>query len=68
MDKIRIKGGTPLKGQVTLSGAKNAALPIMSAAILADGWSTLTNLPALLDIQTEKKLLSFLGASFEDGP
>jgi UDP-N-acetylglucosamine 1-carboxyvinyltransferase len=68
MDKIRIKGGIPLKGQVTLSGAKNAALPIMSAAILADGWSTLTNLPALRDIQTEKKLLSFLGASFEDGP
>ncbi|MBA4394487.1 MAG: UDP-N-acetylglucosamine 1-carboxyvinyltransferase [Desulfobacca sp.] len=67
MDKIRIKGGVPLKGQVTLSGAKNAALPIMSAAILADGWSTLSNLPALRDIQTEKKLLSFLGASFEEG-
>jgi UDP-N-acetylglucosamine 1-carboxyvinyltransferase len=68
MDKIRIKGGVSLKGQVNLSGAKNAALPIMSAAILADGWSTLGNLPALRDIQTEKKLLSFLGASFEEGP
>jgi UDP-N-acetylglucosamine 1-carboxyvinyltransferase len=68
MDKIRIKGGVPLKGQVTLSGAKNAALPIMSAALLTDGWSTLSNLPALRDIQTEKKLLSFLGASFEEGP
>jgi len=68
MDKIRIKGGIPLKGKVVLSGAKNAALPIMSAALLTDGWSTLSNLPTLRDIQTEKKLLSFLGASFEEKP
>jgi UDP-N-acetylglucosamine 1-carboxyvinyltransferase len=67
MDKIRIQGGIPLKGKVVLSGAKNAALPIMSAALLTDGWVTLSNLPALRDIQTEKKLLSFLGASFEEG-
>lgn len=68
MDKIRIQGGIPLKGKVALSGAKNAALPIMSAALLTDGWFTLSNLPALRDIQTEKKLLSFLGASFEERP
>jgi len=68
MDKIRIQGGIPLKGKVVLSGAKNAALPIMSATLLTDGWSTLSNLPALRDIQTEKKLLSFLGASFEERP
>jgi len=68
MDKIRIQGGIPLKGKVALSGAKNAALPIMSAALLTDGWITLSNLPALRDIQTEKKLLSFLGVSFEEGP
>jgi UDP-N-acetylglucosamine 1-carboxyvinyltransferase len=68
MDKIRIQGGIPLKGKVVLSGAKNAALPIMSAALLTDGWVTLSNLPALRDIQTEKRLLSFLGASFEEGP
>ncbi len=68
MDKIRIQGGIPLKGKVVLSGAKNAALPIMSAALLTDGWITLSNLPALRDIQTEKKLLSFLGVSFEEGP
>ena len=68
MDKIRIQGGIPLKGKVALSGAKNAALPIMSATLLTDGWSTLSNLPALRDIQTEKKLLSFLGASFEERP
>jgi UDP-N-acetylglucosamine 1-carboxyvinyltransferase len=68
MDKIRIQGGIPLKGKVVLSGAKNAALPIMSAALLTDGWVTLSNLPALRDIQTEKKLLSFLGVALEEGP
>ena len=68
MDRIRIQGGIPLKGKVALSGAKNAALPIMSAALLTDGWITLSNLPALRDIQTEKRLLSFLGVSFEEGP
>ncbi len=68
MDKIRLQGGVPLKGKVVLSGAKNAALPIMSATLLTDGWSTLSHLPALRDIQTEKKLLAFLGASFEEGP
>ena len=66
MDKIRIHGGRPLKGKVSLSGAKNAALPIMAAALLTDGISTLTNLPALRDIQTNKKLLSWLGVSFEE--
>lgn len=66
MDKIRIHGGVPLKGKVVLSGAKNAALPIMSATLLTGGWTTLSNIPALRDIQTEKKLLSFLGASFEE--
>ena len=67
MDKIRIQGGVPLKGKVFLSGAKNAALPIMSAALLTDGWVNLSNLPALRDIQTEKRLLSFLGASLDEG-
>ncbi|MGC1402955.1 MAG: UDP-N-acetylglucosamine 1-carboxyvinyltransferase [Thermodesulfobacteriota bacterium] len=67
MDRIRIQGGIPLKGKVVLSGAKNAALPIMSACLLTDGWSTLSNLPALRDIQTKKKLLAFLGTRFEEG-
>jgi UDP-N-acetylglucosamine 1-carboxyvinyltransferase len=66
MDKIRIHGGRTLKGKVSLSGAKNAALPIMAAALLTDGISTLTNLPALRDIQTHKKLLSWLGVSLEE--
>ena len=66
MDRIRIHGGRTLKGKVCLSGAKNAALPIMAAALLTDGISTLTNLPALRDIQTNKKLLSWLGVSLEE--
>ena len=66
MDKIRIQGGVALKGKVAISGAKNAALPIMAAALLADGPCTLTNLPALRDIQTHRKLLAFLGASFTE--
>ena len=67
MDKILIHGGRPLKGKVSLSGAKNAALPIMAATLLTEGISTLTNLPALRDIQTHKKLLSWLGVSLEEG-
>ena len=66
MDKIRIHGGRTLKGKVSLSGAKNAALPIMAAALLTEGISTLTNLPTLRDIQTHKKLLSWLGVSLEE--
>jgi UDP-N-acetylglucosamine 1-carboxyvinyltransferase len=66
MDKIRIQGGIALKGKVTVSGAKNAALPIMAAALLADGPSTIINLPALRDIQTHKRLLAHLGASFQE--
>ena len=66
MDKILIHGGRTLKGRVSLSGAKNAALPIMAAALLTEGISTLTNLPALRDIQTHKKLLTWLGVSLEE--
>jgi UDP-N-acetylglucosamine 1-carboxyvinyltransferase len=68
MDKICIQGGVPLKGKVVLSGAKNAALPIMSATLLAEGWSTLSNIPVLRDIQTEKRLLAFLGTRIEEQP
>ncbi len=66
MDKILIQGGRALKGKVSLSGAKNAALPIMAATLLTEGISTLTNLPRLRDIQTHKKLLSWLGVSLEE--
>lgn len=68
MDKIVISGGIPLQGEVLISGAKNAALPILAATLLAPGSHTLTNIPNLADIRTAKKLLANLGAAFSDGP
>ena len=56
MDKIRIRGGRPLHGDVKISGAKNAALPLMVAALLTDGPVTLSSLPQLADIDTLAKL------------
>jgi len=66
MDKIVIHGGHPLHGEVTVSGSKNAALPILAAALLAPGSHTLHNVPSLVDIRTMKKLLAKLGVGFED--
>jgi len=63
MDQFVIQGGTSLAGEVTISGAKNAALPILFAALLADGKSTFTNVPRLRDIVTTEALLKTLGAS-----
>ncbi len=65
MDKIVITGGSRLKGEVRVSGAKNAALPILASAILSGGTSTYRNVPKLNDIRTMSKLLSLLGASVE---
>ncbi|KAA1158674.1 UDP-N-acetylglucosamine 1-carboxyvinyltransferase [Pseudoalteromonas fuliginea] len=62
MDQFVIQGGTSLAGEVTISGAKNAALPILFAALLADGKSTFTNVPRLRDIVTTEALLKTLGA------
>ncbi len=62
MDKLVIEGGTPLRGAVQISGAKNAALPIMFAALLHGGKSTIRNLPRLADIRTTTMLLIELGA------
>ncbi len=67
MDKIVIAGGIPLKGEVSISGAKNAALPIMAATLLSGGPQTLTNIPNLADIRTAKKLLANLGVRFTNG-
>jgi UDP-N-acetylglucosamine 1-carboxyvinyltransferase len=61
MDKIRIKGGRPLKGEIQVSGAKNAALPLMTAALLTEEPLVLSNLPHLADIATLAKLLEQLG-------
>ncbi|KGM32043.1 UDP-N-acetylglucosamine 1-carboxyvinyltransferase [Inquilinus limosus] len=58
MDKIRIRGGQPLRGRLPISGAKNAALPLMTAALLSDEPLTLTNLPHLVDISTLATLLA----------
>ena len=61
MDYLEIQGGNELSGTVTISGAKNAALPIIAATILSDKEVTLTNLPNVVDIRTLLKLLTMLG-------
>ncbi|MGL4827115.1 MAG: UDP-N-acetylglucosamine 1-carboxyvinyltransferase [Vibrionaceae bacterium] len=62
MQKFRVRGGDPLRGQVTISGAKNAALPILFAALLAEEPVEIANVPKLRDIDTTMQLLSRLGA------
>ncbi len=65
MQKIIIKGGQKLRGEVRVSGAKNAALPILASSLLATGKSTYRNVPALGDVSTMKKLLADLGAKVD---
>lgn len=65
MDKIQINGGRQLKGEVFISGAKNAALPLIASSILVDGVSTFENVPRLMDISSILMLLEDLGASCE---
>jgi UDP-N-acetylglucosamine 1-carboxyvinyltransferase len=62
MYKIVIKGGRRLRGEVSVSGAKNAALPILASSLLASGQSTYRNVPGLGDVITMRKLLGQLGA------
>ena len=62
MDKFIINGGASLRGDVEISGAKNAILPIMAAVLLADGKSTLDNVPDLQDTRTMVRLLNMVGA------
>jgi UDP-N-acetylglucosamine 1-carboxyvinyltransferase len=68
VEKLKITSVDKLEGDVTISGAKNAALPILMATILAEGDSVVTNVPQLNDIKTTGKVLTSLGASidFED--
>lgn len=61
MDKLIIEGGVPLKGEIRVSGAKNAALPILLACILPQGKVNLSRVPRLRDIHTTLKLLNILG-------
>ena len=65
MDKFIIQGGNPLNGEVLISGAKNAALPILCSSILADSPCTYTNIPALRDISSITKVLATLGMGIE---
>src|SRR6266567_935993 len=63
MDKLQIQGGVPLEGDVRISGAKNATLPILAAALLADDPVTVSNVPHLKDVTTTVELLGRMGAS-----
>ena len=65
MQKILVTGGTPLDGEVRISGAKNAVLPILCATLLADGPVRIANVPYLHDVVTTAKLLRELGAGVE---
>jgi UDP-N-acetylglucosamine 1-carboxyvinyltransferase len=64
LDKLVIHGGKRLKGEVHISGAKNAALPIMAASLLSSGYCTISRVPKLMDIMTMGRLLANLGAGF----
>ncbi|MFH1671136.1 MAG: UDP-N-acetylglucosamine 1-carboxyvinyltransferase, partial [Patescibacteria group bacterium] len=65
----RIEGGVPLRGDVTVSGSKNAALPLIAGSLLCSGETVLSNVPFLRDTKAMLKILEFLGAqtSFQDG-
>ena len=65
MDKIVVEGGVPLRGSVDVSGAKNAALPVIAAALLAEGDHVVRNVPDLADVRTLGKLLGHMGCAVE---
>ena len=67
MDKFVVRGGNPLLGTIKVSGAKNSALPCMAAAILTEDELVLENIPQVRDIETERKLLSAMGAEVDLG-
>ncbi|HXN05556.1 MAG TPA: UDP-N-acetylglucosamine 1-carboxyvinyltransferase [Nitrospiria bacterium] len=66
MDKMIISGGVPLQGEVTVSGAKNAALPILASTLLGSGVNQISNVPKVADIRTIRKLLQWLGGKITD--
>ncbi|MGB0935091.1 MAG: UDP-N-acetylglucosamine 1-carboxyvinyltransferase [Alphaproteobacteria bacterium] len=68
MDKIIIKGGTPLKGTIPISGAKNSMLPLMTASLLTDQEVTLTNVPDLVDVHSLAHLLNVLDVDTDFDP
>ncbi len=69
MDNIKVRGGAPLRGTLKVSGAKNAALPILCSALLADGEHVFRNVPDLRDIETTAQLLRHMGVGVDvDAP
>ena len=68
MDSIVVRGGKRLEGEVTASGAKNAALPILASSLLADGQHIFRNVPDLVDVNTMAKLLARMGCRAERDP
>ena len=66
MKKLEVFGAAKLKGQIRISGSKNASLPILAATLLSDKKISLTNLPKVKDIETMILLLKSLGSSIED--
>ncbi len=67
MNKLQIRGGTPLDGEIRSSGAKNAVLPMMAASLLADSPVTIENVPHLQDVTTTMELLGRMGATLTVG-
>jgi len=65
MDRLIIEGGIELQGDVRIAGAKNAALPLMAAAVLAEGTSVISNIPKLADVRTMGRVLAQLGVKVE---
>ena len=65
MDKLVIEGGKPLSGTIVIQGAKNAALPILAASLLAEGTTTIDHVPHLLDIDVMLNILRELGCRAE---
>ena len=66
MDRIKIRGGKVLEGKIFISGAKNAALPLICASLLTDETITLTNMPMLSDIRAMNALLTQLGTKINE--
>ena len=67
-DRFRVFGGTPLRGEVTISGAKNSVLKLMAASLLATGKTTITNVPDIADVDIMADLLTRLGCTVVRGP
>ncbi len=68
MDRLRVAGGARLAGEVTVPGAKNSVLKLMAASLLAEGTTTLTNVPRILDVSDMSELLRRLGCLVEGAP